>query len=127
GANQVFGVHCPTEKLESVISSAVSFNVFDSRAAADGGKGKAVEFLVGCQHCSTMTDGDIAHDARVVVVIRAAIAEHILTVEREIRVEPFKGFIARVGDIADVVHSTVDRGVAKEHDSAPMSARVWTP
>ena len=74
-----------------------------------------------------MPDRDIPHHTRVVVVISPAVTEDEFPIEREVRVQTFKGFIPRVGGIASVVDRAVDHRVAEEHHAAPVAARVRTP
>ena len=114
GADEVLRAHGPAEELEVVVGVGEDLDVVDDRPAPDGAEGDAVDLAVGLEPEAGVADGDVAEDARAVVVV---------TLEARRSVAPEAGVVGG-RDAFDVVDArrAVRRGAAEEDEAAPERA-----
>ena len=61
------------EEFHTVVLVRDDLDVVDGGARADAREGEAVDFVVRCERRSTVADADVAQDAGVVGIVRAAV------------------------------------------------------
>ncbi len=117
GRDEVLQVHVAAEELDAVIARGVGLDVLERRTGANTTKGKTLDLVaVRLTDVDTrVADGDVAHDARGVVVVRTAILGARVTARKDL-VHAFDLF-----PVARSVAGVVRDGRAQEDDAAPQT------
>ena len=106
---QVAGVYSAAEPFDAVVNVGEYFDVLNCGAAANAAQGETVDFVTGANFSASVTDGNVAQNAGVVVVIVAAVSA-----------ATFVG--GQTFNLTDEV--TVGAGATENNDATPLATIV---
>ena len=69
---------CSTEEFDAVVKVGDHLDVIECGSASDATEGEAVDFVGSCELRTTVTNGDVAHDARAVAVVGSTVRSAVV-------------------------------------------------